>query len=175
MKYLLSKLEQRGYELSEQPFGYPGMVERGFPQKSLRIWVYPSFEPFVSFTVAKFRDGLFARRIVWDHRHQVLAHEPMTYCSEIAVSESVLDELIQCLAKIELNPYIPLGGFGIDGVHYGVTFQQFMSESTLNWWGRHPESWHELRSWHGEYINKINELFPECAISIEKALTSRSS
>lgn len=174
MRVQRSKLEQRGYELSEDPFGYPGMVQRGFSHKSIRIWVYPSFEPFVSFTLAKFKEGYFARRMVWDQRKQVMTDEPQTYCAEIEVSDSVFQELAKSLAQINLSPFEPAEMLGIDGVRFGVTLEQFMSETTLHWWGCYPEAWNELRAWHGTYINKLNGLFPECSISIEQALTSGS-
>jgi hypothetical protein len=45
--------EKRGYELVENAFSYPGFKERNGERESIRVWVYPSFQPFVSFTVSK--------------------------------------------------------------------------------------------------------------------------
>ena len=174
MKIKRSLLEQKGYKLSENSFEYPGMVKRGAAHKSIRIWIYPSFEPFVSFTLAKFKGGFFARRMVWDQRKQVMTDEPQTYCAEISIEESVFIELTESLAKINLSPFEPVEMLGIDGVRFGVTSTQFMSESTLDWWGCYPESWSELRAWHDKYLNKLDNLFSECSISIEKTLTSGS-
>jgi hypothetical protein len=172
MKYPRSKLENRGYELLENPYIYPGMIERSVPHKNVRVWVYPSFEPFVSFTISKFKKSYYARRTVWDHRKQVLTEEPQTYCAEVEIQEEVMAELVSTLSEINMPPFEPAEMLGIDGVTFGVTLEQFMSESTLQWWGCYPESWHELRVWHCKYLRKLDGLFSECSIDIEQALTS---
>lgn len=43
------------YKLLEKPFEYPGMVERINITERIRLWVYPSFQPFVSFTIGNDR------------------------------------------------------------------------------------------------------------------------
>jgi len=170
---LTREQEAKGYELLKNAFSYPGFSSRSGEHEGIRIWVYPSFQPFVSFSISKFRDGYFLRRVIWDYGTKTLTQEPQTYCAEIEVDKSVFTELVESLAVIKLAPYKPAEMLGIDGIRYGVTKLKFMSETTLDWWGCFPEDWHELREWHYKYLNKLAGLFDGAPIEIEKALTKQ--
>jgi hypothetical protein len=167
--------EKRGYELVENAFSYPGFKERNGERESIRVWVYPSFQPFVSFTVSKFKDGDYVRRVIWDYATKTLTDEPQTYCSELEVNESVFEELKSTLADVVVAPFKPAEMLGIDGIRFGVMRKQFMAETTLHWWGCFPEEWHALRNWHDIYIRKLGGLFDSAPINIEQALTSGST
>jgi hypothetical protein len=160
------------YKLLEKPFEYPGMVERSNITERIRLWVYPSFQPFVSFTIGSERNDYYLRRVVWNHQMMTMTDEPQTYCCEVPIKESVYTELNEGLSKLVLSPFISSSLVGIDGVRYGIEFGDYLQPVRLSWWSTPPKDWGELHKWHANYINKINGLLPQSSIEIEPALTS---
>lgn len=118
---MTNEQEKKGYELVRNAFAYPGFKERKGEHEGMRVWVYPSFQPFVSYSISKFREGFFLRRVIWDYGTKTITEEPQTYCSEIEVQESVFSELKSTLSEIEVAPFKPAEMLGIDGVRFGVT------------------------------------------------------
>ncbi|MGX5174287.1 hypothetical protein ACUR5C_09730 [Aliikangiella sp. IMCC44653] len=163
----------RAYNLLENPYSYPGMVDRKNIAENLRLWVYPSFEPFVSFTLAHQKNEYFVRRVIWDHRTKTMTDEPQTYCGEVRVEKSVLEDMSSKLSRIELKPFALSDLIGIDGIRCGIEFGDYCLTTKLSWWDAAiPENWKALQEWHSEYINKLNGLFSQSSIDIEAALTS---
>lgn len=163
---------EKAYKLLEKTFEYPGMVVRQNVRERIRLWVYPSFLPFVSFTIGSMGNDLFLRRVVWDQRVMTITDDPQTYCSEISIDKSVLVELNDSLSKLVLSPFISSGLVGIDGVRFGIEFGDYLQPVRLSWWSTPPKDWGELHKWHSKYLCKINGLLPSSSIDIESALTS---
>ncbi len=164
--------DKRAYELLENPFEYPSMTERKVLFKSIRVWNYSSFDPFVSFMLANEKESFYARRVIWDQYKTVPSENPQTYCAEVKVESSVFEELVESFSKVNVSPLIPGDLVGIDGVRSGVSVKDFLSESTFSWWSGSPKEWGAIRDWHKEYIVKLNGLFTGSPMSLESALTS---
>ncbi len=143
----------------EHPERYPGLAERKLPRVLLRIWCYPSFDPYRSWAAIQAREGLFLRRIVWD-QGRTGRLKPTTYGSEVPLEHSVFDELVADLQAIELPPFLAVSTIGLDGTSYGVETGSYMLSARLAWWQTPPEAWEPLRNWHARASALFDSLLP---------------
>jgi hypothetical protein len=58
----------QAHALLDHPETYSGLAPHRDARRLLRLWRYPSFEPYCSWAVIEARSGLFLRRVVWDQR-----------------------------------------------------------------------------------------------------------
>lgn len=167
------KQQNKAYMLLEDALKYPGLANRSMITKKIRLWVYPSFEPFVSWTVFGSGKEFFARRVIWDQRKVVLTEEPQTFGAEVRIDESVIEEIQATLGRLELKPFIPVNTLGIDGTAQGVEYGGHVPSAKLSWWGEPEQSWEPLANWLNKYIGLVNNLFPSEPLEIPTALTKQ--
>ena len=56
----------KALQVLESPESYPSLTERPFARTLLRIWRYPSFEPYSSWALIQASSQVFLRRVTWD-------------------------------------------------------------------------------------------------------------
>lgn len=150
----------RAHALLDCPETYPGLVERRGARRLLRLWRYPSFEPYCAWAVIEVRSGLFLRRVVWDQRRKDPAPEPVTYGSEVVLRQERLAEALAELAAIRLAPFPTIRTIGLDGTGYGVEQGDIFRSARLGWWDSHPEDWAPLHQWHERTAARFDALLP---------------
>jgi hypothetical protein len=158
--------ERRAVSLLEHPESYPGLAIRERARVKLRVWRYPSFEPFASWAVLQASGSLFVRRVLWDQAQMQLP-EPVTYGSEAPCEEAVFGELIAKLASIALPPFVVTGGIGLDGTRCGVAVEDNMSSFCANWWEEHPHEWAPLREWHAKAVAALERVLPSPTVGAQ--------
>ncbi|WP_342236809.1 hypothetical protein [Inquilinus sp. OTU3971] len=149
----------QAHALLDHPETYPGLVQHRDARRLLRLWRYPSFEPYCSWVVIEARSGLFLRRVVWDQRRQDL--EPATYGSETVLRQAEIAEVLAELAAIRLAPFPTMRILGLDGTGCGVEQGEGFGSARLEWWDlRHPEDWAPLHRWHERTAARFDTLLP---------------
>ena len=157
--------EHAGLHLLEHPAEYPGLALLMPPRVLLRVWRYPSFEPWCSWAVLEADGSLFLRRIAWDHRRLVIS-DPITYGSEVLIERSTFDSLSSELHDIELMPFAPVSTLGIDGTTYGVEVGDFGVSARLSWWASPPADWVPVQEWHERAVALFESLLPAQTTSL---------
>ena len=149
----------QAHALLDHPETYPGLVQHRDARRLLRLWRYPSFEPYCSWAVIEARSGLCLRRVVWDQRRQ--DPEPVTYGSETVLRPEELAAVLAELAAIRLAPFPVMRILGLDGTGYGVEQGDRSGSARLEWWDlRHPEDWAPLHRWHERTAARFDALLP---------------
>lgn len=163
---VISTQYPKALALLEKPETYPGLAERSRSLVLLRIWRFPSFQPFSSWGVIQVKKDLFLRRITWNQRHS-LGSEPVTYGSEVPLPQSEFNKILSDLRAIELAPFIAVATAGIDGTSYGIEVGGFGVSAKLNWWETPPVNWDPLHQWHANAIAHFEALLPASTLEID--------
>jgi hypothetical protein len=150
----------KAMQMLEAPERYPGLAERPYARTLLRLWRYPSFEPYSSWALIETKSQVFLRRVTWDQTH--VLGMPVTFGSEapIEAQAPAYEELLARLRDIQLPPFIKVATCGIDGTSYGVEIGAFGLSARLSWWETPPPEWAALVSWHAETVEKFDGLLP---------------
>lgn len=147
---------ERALALLEAPEKYPGLA----PRKGialLRVWVYPSFKPCVTWSILQSGTSYFVRRVVYDQSHTVDA-QPITFGAEAPVAEVSFNGLLSELRTMQLSPFALASTVGIDGTSYGVEVGGFGKSGLMSWWGKPPAEWAPLQAWHACAIELLESL-----------------
>jgi hypothetical protein len=155
----------KAMQLLESPESYPGLAVRPYARTLLRVWRYPSFEPYSSWALIEAKSHVFVRRVTWD-RSQTQTVTPETFGSEVPIEAQAYEGLLSRLREIQLPPFMTVARLGLDGVSYGVEVAVFGLSARLSWWQTAPPEWAGLESWHSEAIEKFDGLLPVSTPSI---------
>jgi hypothetical protein len=152
--------EEEARWLLERPLDYPGLVERRGASQEVRIWRSPSFDPESSWTIIEDKGEWYVRRVVYVQRSVAGEFWHDTFASEGRLAEALALSLIRDLRAIRIEPFVKLGGLGLDGATHGVETTTFMVQVRLSWWGKAPEEWSALRSWYRAAIGVLEGQLP---------------
>ena len=155
----------KGLQLLESPASYPSLGERPYARTLVRLWRYPSFEPYSSWALIEAKSQVFLRRVTWD-KSQWLDFTPVTFGSEVLIEAPAYEGLLSRLREIQLPPFINFNRLGLDGVTYGIEISVFGLSARLSWWDTPPPEWAALGTWHAEAIEKFDGLLPTSTPSI---------
>lgn len=148
----------KALKVLEAPESYPNLAVRPYTHTLLRLWRYPSFEPYSSWALIEARSQVFLRRVTWDQSH--VLGTPVTFGSEVQIEAPAYEGLVSRLRDIQLPPFITVATGGIDGTSYGVEIGAFRYSARLSWWQTPPAEWAALESWHSDAIEKFDGLLP---------------
>lgn len=148
----------KALKVLEAPESYPNLAVRPYARTLLRIWRYPSFQPYSSWALIEASSQVFLRRITWDQSH--VLGTPVTFASEAPIQAPAYEGLLLRLREIELPPFITVATSGIDGTTFGIEIGAFGLSARLSWWETPPPEWAALETWHAEAVEKFDELLP---------------
>ena len=157
----------KALQVLESPESYPSLTERPFARTLLRIWRYPSFEPYSSWALIQASSQMFLRRVTWG-KSDVLAITPVTFGSEAPIEAPAYEGLLLRLREIQLPPFITVSRLGLDGISYGIETSAFGLSARLSWWETPPPQWAALETWHAEAVEKFDGLLPASTPSIAR-------
>lgn len=159
--------KRTGLHLLEHPAEYPGLTDLRPSRVLLRVWRYPSFDPWCSWAVLHSRELLLLRRILWDQRRPVIS-DPITYGSEVSIERSDFASLSSELQGLVLAPFAPVSTLGIDGTTYGVEAGDFSVSARLSWWeSAAPADWAPVQQWHARAVELFESLLPTQTTSLD--------
>lgn len=138
-----------------------------FYQPILRLWIYPSFEPYEVWTFcepnfATIRPtNLKVINAVWDQNEDYrrlsdplkglkegFHVEPQIDVRSIEITKKTFDEIFFELQKIQFPAFANYRkSVGIDGIRYGVETFDFTHRTKISWWSVYPEEWQSLIDW----------------------------
>jgi len=155
----------KGLQVLESPESYPSLAERAYASTLVRLWRYPSFEPYSSWALIEAKSQVFLRRVTWD-KSQWLDITPVTFGSEVLIEAPAYEGLLSRLREIQLPPFINFNHLGLDGITYGIEISVFGLSASLSWWNTPTPEWAALGTWHAEAIEKFDGLLPTSTPSI---------
>ncbi len=141
----------------------------------LRVWQYPSFEPYCSWTIlvpvdAKLEsEGWLVRRATWEQRHYPFPGNPWIIWVDgtrhplprvwdrISPRQRVSD-LLDSFDLLSVPSMQGVPELGLDGVTYGV---KRAGGQRLAWWWKGPPEWESLAAWHARARGDLQALFDE--------------
>jgi hypothetical protein len=161
--------ERKAIEILSAPESYGGLPNRKQSDRLVYLWEYPSFAPYVSWTIYRGdKDARFVRRLVWDRlgdAGKALA-SPSIFGYESAVPLADIDHLLNDLNEIVMPPFARDMTFGLDGVIRGVEFGSSLSTCRLQWWCDYPEAWKPLHQWYENCTEFFESSLPESTADI---------
>ena len=157
---MLMHLEEKAIELLTHPEKYPGLRQLNLSSIKLRIWQYPAFDVYSSWTLYE-ENGYFGiRRIQWDRLTKALQTYPIIYGSDRLLPAETVTSLLDKLTAIKLPPFLKVPAFGLDGTFYGIKFGSLYSSAQFCWWSYLPEDWFSLAEWFREAVNSFEFYLP---------------
>ena len=147
----------------------------------LRLWVYPSFEPYkvwifyeANYRTIKLTD-IFIRQVVWDREsdYERLLNpleglkrgfntQPKIESKSLKVKAKVFEELFTSLQKIDFPAFANYNNsFGIDGVRCGIEAIESTHKTSIAWWSSYPDEWKDIIEWFENTKNFLKRTFAE--------------
>ena len=159
----MSNQFEKALRILESSASYPGLPQYRHSCVSLRIWEYPSFQPYSSWAIIEASKQMFLRRVTW---HHIPSIEPITFGSEVPIEPTQLEPLLAQLKSIQIPPFIRVPTVGIDGTTYGIEIRSFRVSARLSWWETPPAEWAALQSWHAQAVATFEALLPASTPSV---------
>lgn len=174
------ELEAKAEKLLENPYLLPKEAILKFYSPVLRLWTYPSFEPYKVwiFSEPDFRTirpkNLKIIRAFWDRNedYRRLSHpleglkkgfhsEPEIEVRSIEITKEVFEQIFCELKQIRFPAFSNYRRImGTDGVQSGIETFDLTHRTTVSWWSVYPEEWEGLIDWFEKTI-----AFLECEFS----------
>ncbi|HEY8563547.1 MAG TPA: hypothetical protein VIL74_24425 [Pyrinomonadaceae bacterium] len=145
----------------------------------LRLWTYPSFEPYKVwiFSEARFQTirvrNLKIIRAVWDQNEDYrrlcfpleglkkgFHTDPSIVVQSIERTPEVFDRIFAELKRIQFPAFANYEkSIGIDGVRYGIETFDFTHQTNISWWSVYPEEWQDLVDWFEKTVDFLETEF----------------
>ncbi len=162
-----NELEAKAMKMLENPYLLPKEAILKFYNPVLRLWVYPSFEPYKVwiFSEPNFKtirlENLKIICAVWDRNEDFLRlddpleglkkgfhTEPKIEVRSIEITKEVFERIFSELKVIRFPAFANYRkSVGIDGVRYGIETFDFTHRTNISWWSVYPEEWQNLVEW----------------------------
>jgi hypothetical protein len=152
-----------------KPHVYPGLLP--VPEAEMRLWIYPSFAPYASWSVHRAMSRIIVRRVVAQPRISPLEAGTgmQSYASEADVAESEVSATLasfECLDLVALARHPPQG-LGIDGTVFGIQRGCGPSAQVLEWWSVFPPALSSIAEWHRITRRLLNGFLPACSVPLK--------
>ena len=152
--------------------------ERRLRGTLVRVWHYPSFEPWRSGTQVLPRDDLKApatvREVTWDQgedRRRFV--DPMAKIRSLSrtgllitardavVSAEPLGELLWLGRQVRVSFLTSQGHFALDGDRSGISFGEYTANARIEGWGEGPSEGRSFTLWAERLRELLQGSFPE--------------
>jgi len=139
----------------------------------LRLWVYPSYEAYLSWTVFRSLpnaepETIIARIAAWDRpydarRMREPIETPQINDPTFVVRDHILPPEAATALNLERKFAVTLAtardSVGLDGTSSGLQTYGFMGGVRLSWWQNGPPEWREIITWTAEIRQYLTDLF----------------
>ncbi len=160
-------LQAKALQMLENPHLLPKDTILKFYQPILRLWIYPSFEPYKIwiFYEPDFRtiqpENLIVSQVVWDRNDdgqrlnnplkglkEGFHTEPTFEIKSIEITKETFNRIFNELQQIQFPAFANYRkSVGIDGVSYGIETFDFTHRTSISWWSAYPKEWQNLIDW----------------------------
>lgn len=172
-------LEQRAVKTLESSYLLCKDVILKFYKPILRLWIYPSFEPYqvwyfsepdfktISLKNFKVIQGIWNRNEDFQRLNNPIEGlkkgfetEPKIEVSSIEIEKEVFEKIFDELRQIQFSAFANYRkSIGIDGVRCGIETFDFTHTTNISWWSVYPKEWQRLIDWFDATILLIRERF----------------
>ena len=160
-KFYQNEHESTALETLSDPSEYTGLAKLSRRDLQYQVLIFPSFDPFRTWSVYRTKQGWMVRRMTWCHRGNFSGLGSDLYGADAFLTEVTADALFETLAKTSIPAFSFPPVIGLDGTTYGVRRPEDYHRAELFWWCKPPEGWEGLALWHGEAIRAFDSLLPE--------------
>ena len=128
----------------------------------LRLWHYPSFEPYVAWLLYRHRTekSCLLREVVWDKPDEAnrmlnplegikrgFIIKPRFRIRDVEIDKEEIDHRLGELQRIEMPVFIENSAFGLDGESSGIARGNGFLDTRISWWCEGPPEWKTVTSW----------------------------
>ena len=152
-----SKFEEAAWVL-EHAETYEPLPKHPKLRAVARLWEYPTFTPWISWTVLTTHSGLFVRRLVW-HKTQPSYGDLSLYGSEALLSPERWKLHLHDLGKLKIALAVE-DRIGLDGTVYGLELIGSRNTIRTTWWLEPPPGSEELAQWHTRVTKEFQQYLP---------------
>ncbi|MCW1966529.1 MAG: hypothetical protein KIH69_000230 [Anaerolineae bacterium] len=111
----------------------------------LRMWRYPAFAQWTSWTVISAHQGLLLRRLILTP-HPIEDTPPILTGSEAILPLSTWKTIEKGLTALQILLRLD-DVMGRDGITYGLEYAKFSGSTRLTWWQSPPDEWVGVADW----------------------------
>jgi len=174
-----NELKAKAIKMLDNPPLLPKEAVLKFYNPVLRLWIYPSFEPFRVwiFSEPNFKtirlENLKIIRAFWDQNEDFrrlndpleglkkgFHTEPKIEVQSIEITREMFDGIFSELKQIPFPAFANYRkSVGIDGVRCGVETFDFTHRTNISWWSVYPEEWQSLIDWFERTIDFLETGF----------------
>jgi hypothetical protein len=155
---VVSKAEVAKAELSYAE-RFPLLQKLSRVEVRVRLWTYPSFDEWKSWTVIQADQGLLLRRLTWT-QSRVPVSSPITTGAEALFPEEGWKQLESELEAQTIRPITKLSGIVLDGTWYGLACKSYQSSIEMQWQNQPPAEWKAVYGWWQKAVTIFDDLLP---------------
>ncbi|OAI55957.1 hypothetical protein AYO49_05010 [Verrucomicrobiaceae bacterium SCGC AG-212-N21] len=129
----------------------------------LQLWLQPSFEPLMSWTIYSSDNGSFhLRRIRWDFITDVRSSlgEPSIFGSDASCPSTVIEPRMKALSALSLPMFNLRDTIGTDGTTYGLRRTTTGYFAEFSWWWVPPPGCEAIAEWYHDCVAALEDLLP---------------
>jgi hypothetical protein len=160
--------EQEAIRLLCDPSDYPALPAQDSCGITIQLYVLPSFQPTMTWTLYRRPDSTFVlRRVRWDFiadyqmtRRGLTVSAPTTYGADAICPPSLVSPALDELTSLSVPAYDPASSFGIDGVSFGFRRSSFSQSLEFSWWCHPPKGCEALADWYHRFTAELEDLLP---------------
>jgi len=152
-------------QLLEHPEQYPGLPPLDHPRRIFRVWEYPAFSPYRSWSLltTKSENEILIRRVTFtDPNLSLEIGDPETFGAQTNCPRELFDELCARLQRLSLGILLPDLSIVLDGTRSGIELGDVNFSARIEW-KTLPPSWNSIQDWHAWAIESMDALFPSRA------------
>lgn len=150
------------------PSHYPGLEPLQEHHAIMQLYVLPSFQPTIIWTLFKRDDGSYTvRRVRWDFSADyrvkswgLALNDPTTYGTDALCSAEVVEQALARLAQLSVPAWDAASNIGTDGVTFGFRRRSFSQSLEFSWWCHPPRGCETIASWYHGFIEELESLLP---------------
>lgn len=161
-----SPKEKLAVERLCSPWQYPGLEALPDHRVIMQLYVLPSFQPTITWTLFDRDNGRYTvRRVRWDFSADyrvkswgLAQNDPTTYGTDALCSAEVVEQALARLAQLSIPAWDPASSIGIDGVVYGFQRAGINQSFELSWWCHPPRGCEAIASWHHSFTDELESI-----------------
>jgi hypothetical protein len=173
------ELEAKAEKLLNDPRLLPKEAILKFYEPVLRLWIYPSFEPYKIWVFSEPNvktirpDKLKVIRAIWQRGEDYqrlndpirglkegFHTEPKLEVQSIDLTKELFDMIFSKLQQIQFSVFANYRkSVGVDGVRYGIETFNSTHRTNISWWSVYPEEWQSLIDWFEQTTDFLENEF----------------
>ncbi len=127
----------------------------------LRVWEYPAFREWTSWTLINSNGGVLLRRLIWHRTTSALA--PDDFMLVGADATFLVDRWRVMRTQLQQVVLPAFAGGDVearDGTAFGIEWTRLGGSARLHWWPEPPAGWEALACWQQQAAAEFQRHLP---------------